>query len=111
MSTSTVDGTTDYFTAAGMTFARAAGPSATLSFMHQDYLGSTAARTTHPAGAAWRKDFTPFGEERLSDAGFEEDMGFTGHIDDDTGLTYMQARYYDPVIGRFLSTDPIGYQD
>ncbi len=23
----------------------------------------------------------------------------------------MQARYYDPVIGRFLSTDPIGYQD
>jgi uncharacterized protein RhaS with RHS repeats len=23
----------------------------------------------------------------------------------------MQARYYDPVLGRFLSTDPIGYQD
>jgi len=23
----------------------------------------------------------------------------------------MQARYYDPLIGRFLSTDPIGYQD
>ena len=23
----------------------------------------------------------------------------------------MQARYYDPVIGRFLSTDPIGYED
>jgi hypothetical protein len=23
----------------------------------------------------------------------------------------MQARYYDPAIGRFLSTDPIGYQD
>jgi hypothetical protein len=23
----------------------------------------------------------------------------------------MQARFYDPVIGRFLSTDPIGYQD
>jgi hypothetical protein len=23
----------------------------------------------------------------------------------------MQARYYDPIIGRFLPTDPIGYQD
>ena len=23
----------------------------------------------------------------------------------------MQARYYDPVVGRFLSTDPIGYAD
>jgi len=24
---------------------------------------------------------------------------------------YMQARYYDPVIGRFYSNDPIGYRD
>ena len=23
----------------------------------------------------------------------------------------MQARYYDPVIGRFYSNDPIGYRD
>jgi uncharacterized protein RhaS with RHS repeats len=23
----------------------------------------------------------------------------------------MQARYYDPIIGRFLQTDPIGYED
>ena len=28
-----------------------------------------------------------------------------------TGSGNMQARYYDPLIGRFLSTDPIGYQD
>jgi RHS repeat-associated protein len=42
----------------------------------------------------------------------EDDQGFTGHIQDtSTGLTYMQARYYDPVAGRFLSTDPIGYED
>ncbi|WP_255418898.1 RHS repeat-associated core domain-containing protein [Paraglaciecola sp. MB-3u-78] len=27
------------------------------------------------------------------------------------GLTYMQARYYDPVIGRFYSNDPIGFRD
>jgi RHS repeat-associated protein len=32
-------------------------------------------------------------------------------MDDATGLNYMQARYYDPIIGRFLSTDPIGYPD
>ncbi|MBT1449255.1 RHS repeat-associated core domain-containing protein, partial [Glaciecola sp. XM2] len=28
--------------------------------------------------------------------------------DSDTGLVYMQARYYDPVIGRFYSNDPVG---
>jgi RHS repeat-associated protein len=26
-------------------------------------------------------------------------------------LFYMQARYYDPVIGRFYSNDPLGYRD
>ena len=35
-------------------------------------------------------------------------IGFTGHVNDaDTGLTYMQQRYYDPVAGRFLSVDPV----
>ena len=38
--------------------------------------------------------------------------GFTGHLKDSaSGLVYMQARYYDPLIGRFYSTDPIGYED
>jgi RHS repeat-associated protein len=35
-------------------------------------------------------------------------IGFTGHVNDvDTGLVYMQQRYYDPVAGRFLSTDQV----
>ncbi|MBB1508169.1 RHS repeat-associated core domain-containing protein [Pseudoalteromonas sp. SG41-1] len=40
----------------------------------------------------------------------EDSPGYTGHLeDDDLQLTYMQARYYDPVIGRFYSNDPMGY--
>tara|TARA_R110002126_G_scaffold43475_27_gene124646 strand:- start:688 stop:1686 length:999 start_codon:yes stop_codon:yes gene_type:complete len=36
--------------------------------------------------------------------------GYTGHVeDDDLQLTYMQARYYDSVIGRFYSNDPVGF--
>jgi len=36
------------------------------------------------------------------------DIGFTGHVNDpDTGLVYMQQRYYDPIAARFLSVDPI----
>jgi RHS repeat-associated protein len=35
-------------------------------------------------------------------------IGFTGHVNDaDTGLVYMQQRYYDPIAGRFLSVDPV----
>jgi len=32
-------------------------------------------------------------------------------FDTDTGLYYYRARYYNPYIGRFLQTDPIGYGD
>jgi RHS repeat-associated protein len=35
-------------------------------------------------------------------------IGFTGHVNDaDTGLVYMQQRYYEPIAGRFLSVDPV----
>jgi RHS repeat-associated protein len=41
-----------------------------------------------------------------------DDVGYTGHkFDTDTGLIYAQARYYDPVLGRFYSKDPIGSKD
>ena len=47
----------------------------------------------------------PFGS---SIEGENEDAGYTGHkFDTDLGLGYMQARYYDPVIGRFYSNDPV----
>ena len=60
----------------------------------------------------WREHYTPFGEKTVSPGALSNEIGYTGHVQDDaSGLTYMQARYYDPIIGRFLSTDPIGYQD
>ncbi|MRJ43259.1 MULTISPECIES: RHS repeat-associated core domain-containing protein [Idiomarina] len=39
-----------------------------------------------------------------------DEPGYTGHVEDnDLQLTYMQARYYDPIIGRFYSNDPVGF--
>jgi RHS repeat-associated protein len=37
---------------------------------------------------------------------------YTGRrLDTETGLYYFRARYQDPVLGRFLSRDPIGFED
>jgi len=53
-----------------------------------------------------RQHFKAFGE---SIEGATENVGYTGHkFDTALGLNYMQARYYDPVIGRFYSNDPVG---
>ena len=37
-------------------------------------------------------------------------FGYTGRErDEETGLHYYRARYYDPAVGRFVSEDPIGF--
>jgi RHS repeat-associated protein len=52
-------------------------------------------------------NYKPFGDSIEEP---KDDVGYTGHkFDTDLGLSYMQARYYDPVIGRFYSNDPVGY--
>ena len=52
-----------------------------------------------------RTRYEPYG---FTASGAAPTIGFTGHVNDvDTGLTYMQQRYYDPVAGRFLSIDPV----
>jgi RHS repeat-associated protein len=41
-----------------------------------------------------------------------EPFKYTGQRQDpETGLYYYRARYYSPLLGRFLQTDPIGYTD
>lgn len=54
-----------------------------------------------------KQHYLPFGS---SIEGEKNDVGYTGHkFDTAIGLSYMQARYYDPVIGRIYSNDPIGF--
>ncbi|WP_339074864.1 RHS repeat-associated core domain-containing protein [Teredinibacter turnerae] len=38
--------------------------------------------------------------------------GYTGQVYlQELGLYYYKARMYDPLLGRFLQTDPVGYED
>lgn len=73
------------------------------SYIHTDGLGSPA-RTSNQAGALTsREDYKPYGWGPPP----QSKPSFTGHVADaETGLVYMQARYYDPFGGRFLAVDP-----
>ena len=76
-----------------------------VTFIHTDGLGSLVARTNLAGAVVSRTRYGPYGYVA---AGATPTIGFTGHVNDsDTGLTYMQQRYYDPVAGRFLSIDPV----
>lgn len=83
---------------------------AAITYVHTDYLGSVVAKSNASGQVTERFHYTPFGKPE-STAGLNNEASYTGHIyDDDLSLVYMQARYYDPVIGRFYSNDPVGYK-
>ena len=76
-----------------------------VTFIHTDGLGSPMARTDGSGKVISRTRYEAYGHVA---SGATPTIGFTGHVNDaDTGLTYMQQRYYDPVAGRFLSIDPV----
>ncbi len=81
-----------------------------LIYIHGDLLGTSAAKTNSAGSVTKRIRYAPFGLQwghSNAETG-ENEIGYTGHKHDtDIGLTYMQARYYDPVIGRFYSNDPV----
>ena len=102
------DSKTDYIRVAGQSIARVRN--GTPSYAHSDHLGSAVAESNAAGEIRWREDYTPFGEKRQKSSLSGDEEAYTGHISDaDTGLTYMQARYYDPVIGRFYSNDPVNF--
>ena len=84
-----------------------------VTFYHYDLLGSPVATTDENGDVIWREEYSPWGEKLLKeDEALDNVRGYTGHVNDkETGLTYMQARYYDPQIGRFMGVDPVGFQE
>ncbi|MBL4538803.1 MAG: hypothetical protein JKP96_09035, partial [Oceanicaulis sp.] len=76
-----------------------------------DRLGHVIAVTHTRTGAIERYVYSPYGVELRGDESGNP-FRYTGRrYDAETGLYYYRARYYDADLGRFLSTDPIGYAD
>jgi RHS repeat-associated protein len=78
-----------------------------VTYSHADVLGSPMLRTNAAGAVVQTTVHEPYG---ATAAGWDVPprVGYTGHVNDpETGLVYMQQRYYDPIAGRFLSLDPV----
>lgn len=85
-------------------------------FFFNDAQGSAVAAINESGDLCWREEYTAYGDKNINDdlvseigcGIIGEERGFTGHTEDvNSDLVYMQQRYYDPSIGRFLSIDPM----
>lgn len=74
-------------------------------FLHRDHLSSVRFVTNASGVTAEGTTYAAYGE-RMNEARFDTQKGFIGERHDpETGLVYLNARYYDPVFGRFISPD------
>lgn len=83
-----------------------------VTFMFRDVLGSTL-YLSDDAGVIVRElEYDPFGNAIGSIGAGEVSQQFTGkEYDEEVGLNYFIGRYYDPLLGRFISRDSFGGVD
>jgi len=78
----------------------------TTTYVLTDTQGTVLAREDAHGTTIATYDYRPYGRQQTGPT--VPGPGYTGHMTDpDTGLVYMQARYYDPDTGRFLSVDQV----
>ncbi len=84
------------------------GP-AGLFYIHTNHLGTPQILTDEAQHVVWAADYQPFGEAALAKDSVTFNLRFPGqYFDSETGLHYNYFRDYDPSLGRFIQSDPIG---
>lgn len=86
------------------------GASGTTYYYHTDHLGSSSVITDSAGAKAQALSYYPFGATRTNNSPVTPTIDvpykYTGkELDSSTNLSYYEARYYDPILGRFLSAD------
>lgn len=91
-----------------LAWAGGAAQAQTVTYFHNDPAGTPLIATDAGGNVVWKEHHQPYGARRVNASSASGDpIGFAGKpFDAAVGLSYMGARYYDPVLGRFLGMDP-----
>lgn len=80
----------------------------TIRYHHHDQLGSTRSLINATGATLATFAYDPFGTATAVNGTATTPIGWAGQYrDDETGYTYLRARYYDPTSGQFLTRDPL----
>jgi RHS repeat-associated protein len=80
----------------------------TVTYLHHDHLGSVIAQANASGVVGNKYKYSPWGE---SPSLTGTTIGYAGYRwDAELSQYHCRARYYRPSTGRFLQTDPVGYQ-
>ncbi len=71
-------------------------------------MGSVLALTDDSQNIQTVYGYSPHGEQAQTGEPNENSLQYTGRENDNTGLYYYRARYYDASLKRFISQDPAG---
>jgi len=97
---------TKYITAADLKVAQIKGNA--VSYYHKDHLNSSSVMTNVSGVKVEGTEYAPYGTVRAFAGTPVTSYRYTGkELDTDTGLYYYGARYYDPMIGRFITADSV----
>ena len=88
----------------------AAPESGAVYFVFSNHLGAVELVLDAHNEPTWRAELDPYGlAHPETPTRFHQPLRFPGHLHDpETGLHYNRFRYYDPRLGRYLESDPIG---
>lgn len=87
------------------------GSRGALNYVFADHLNTPRLVTSASGSPLWRWTSDPFGNTAplVSPGGFAINLRFAGqYFDAESGWHYNWHRYYDPRIGRYVQSDPIG---
>ncbi len=72
--------------------------------------GSVRTVLDHTGNVVATREYSPYGQI-LASMGAPGPIGFTGRMHDPTtGLINLRRRFYDPLLTRFISEDPLGFE-
>ncbi|MDX1455620.1 MAG: RHS repeat-associated core domain-containing protein [Gammaproteobacteria bacterium] len=82
-------------------------------YIHVDHLNTPQIVTDANQQVAWQGDYSPFGDVDVTEnSNIELNLRFPGqYFDAETGLNYNYFRSYNPAMGRYTQSDPIGLAD